>query len=82
MADKIAKLLAKLPPSQLRLISSVITQIIAGELSGLDVKTMKRHKALYRVRVGNYRIIFTSSKGQETMIIAIARRNEKTYKGL
>lgn len=80
MADKIAKLLAKLPPKQLRLLLPVIEQIIAGRLAGLDVKTMKGHKGLYRARVGNYRIIFTLSEGSEPVIISIARRNERTYK--
>lgn len=82
MADKIAKLLAKLPPKQLRLLTPVLEQIIAGKLEGLDVKTLRGHKGMYRVRVGNYRIIFTVSDGKEPAIISIARRNELTYKDL
>lgn len=82
MADKIAKLLQKLPPKQLRLLLPVIKQIVANDLEGLDVRTLRGHKGLYRVRAGNYRIIFSVQSETGPKIIAIAKRNEKTYKDL
>lgn len=82
MADKIAKLLAKLPPKQLRLLKLAVAQIVSGDLAGLDVKAMAGHGGLFRVRVGDYRIIFRQHAGEEPNIISISRRNEKTYRGL
>jgi mRNA-degrading endonuclease RelE of RelBE toxin-antitoxin system len=80
MADKIAKLLARLPPKQLVLLKPVITQVIHDDLEGLDVKALKGHEATFRVRVGNYRIIFKRLRGKPNNIILISKRSEKTYK--
>lgn len=82
MADKIAKLLAKLPAKRLDLLKPILVQIIAGDLSGLDIKALKGHKGLFRVRMGNYWIVFSMQNGQKPRLVAIAKRNEKTYKDL
>ena len=82
MADKIAKLLAKLPKNDLIRLKSVITKIILVEYDELDLKSLKGHKDVIRVRVGSYRIIFRVSSKTESEILSIARRNEKTYKDL
>lgn len=82
MADKIAKLLAKLPPKQLKAILEVLVKINQGKLEGLDVKSLKGHQDKYRVRVGTYRIIFTVNEQRENTVLLIAKRNEKTYKDL
>lgn len=82
MADKIAKLLAGLSPKQLSLLRPVIAKIVANNLEGLDVTALKGHRGMYRVRVGNLRVVFTRLPDQPPMIILIAKRNEKTYKGL
>ena len=82
MADKIAKLLAKLPPKQLQALLGVLVRINDGNLEGLDIKSLKGHRNNYRVRVGNYRIIFTiSEKGRHTILL-VAKRDEKTYKDM
>ncbi len=82
MADKIAKLLRKLPPKQLRLLLPVVRQITSNDLGELDVKPLKGRTGLYRVRVGNYRIIFRAQKGSVPELIAIAKRDERTYRDL
>lgn len=79
MADKIAKLLAKLSPKQLAIMRSIIAQIIIGDYSNLDTKMIKGHRNIFRVRAGKRRIIFTV-EGKQTRIISIDRRNEKTYR--
>lgn len=80
MADKIAKLLAKLPPKQLKALLVVLAKVNRGKLDGLDVKSLKGHKDRYRVRVGNYRIIFTNNEQGKYIVLLIAKRDEKTYK--
>lgn len=82
MADKIAKLLQKIPPKQLQLLLPVLKQIVAHDFEGLDVKTLKGHKGLYRARVGNCRVVFNLQNSQEPKIVSIAKRDEKTYKNL
>lgn len=82
MADKITKLLKKLPPKQLRLLLPVVGRIAANNLEGLDVKALKGQKPLFRVRAGNYRVIFSMQNGNEPKIISIGKRNKKTYKDL
>ena len=83
MADKIAKLLGKLPKKDLKLLLQVIAQLVdKQDYSNLDVKALKNRQGLLRARVGNYRIIFRVSSDHQVFIVAIARRNEKTYKGL
>jgi len=81
MADKIAKLLAKLPPKQLAIIKAVLEQILNGNYDGLDIKMLKGQKDIFRVRVGNYRIIF-KIVDKQPRVLAIAQRNEKTYRDL
>lgn len=80
MADKITKLLAKIPPKHLVALLPVISQIASNDLTGLNIRSLVGHKDLYRVRVGSYRIIFRVIKNQENMIILIAKRDDKTYR--
>ncbi|HUD06142.1 MAG TPA: type II toxin-antitoxin system RelE/ParE family toxin [Candidatus Saccharimonadales bacterium] len=82
MADKIAKLLAKLAKKDLLRLELVINKVATSNYSELDVKVLKGHKDIYRVRVGTYRVIFRVLAKGETEIISIAKRNEKTYKDL
>lgn len=82
MADKIAKLLSRLSQKQLRQLSAVIELILNNDLEGLDIKSLKGHKSVFRVRVGDYRIIFKVQKNQAPNIVLISKRSEKTYKDL
>lgn len=80
MVDKVAKLLAKLPPKELDRIKAIIIKVVSGQLEGLDIKALKGSKGVYRVRAGNYRVIFRLHSGKEPEIIVISKRDEKTYK--
>ncbi len=82
MTDKVAKLLSKLSKSDLKRISKTVGQINKLQLEGLDIKALKGQSGIYRVRVGNYRIIFSIKQTQKANILTIDRRNEKTYKDL
>lgn len=80
MADKIEKLLAKLPAKDLRLVGDLLARIVANELRGLDVTRLKGSRDIYRARKGNYRIIYSLDKHGNIKILAVARRDERTYK--
>lgn len=50
-----------------------------------NVKALKAHKNAYRWRISNYRIIGILDENKEIKIIdiiRIAKRDDKTYKGL
>lgn len=79
MTDKIKKALAKLSAKEKTAVANILHKLIAKELSGLDIKYLKGSTNVYRVRTGNIRIIYTTIDG-EVRVLAIARRNEKTYK--
>jgi mRNA-degrading endonuclease RelE of RelBE toxin-antitoxin system len=82
MVDKISKLLAKISKKDLIRLQAVISKIVLSDYSELDIKVLKGHKDIYRVRAGSYRIIFRVISRNETEIISIAMRNERTYKDL
>ena len=79
--DKISKFLGRLSAKEFVAAEEVIAQIVKGELQGLDVKKLKGHDIFFRARKGQIRIIF-SRKDDVVRIVAIERRNEKTYKGI
>ena len=80
MTDKITKLLAKLSKKDLRRIQTTVEKISKLELDGLNLKAVKGQADIFRIRVGDYRIIFKISPDRTTRILLIDRRSEKTYR--
>lgn len=56
-------------------------RIKLDDSEGLDIKQLKGHTDLFRVRKGHLRIVYRKTT-TEFLIVRIDRRNEKTYKGL
>jgi mRNA-degrading endonuclease RelE of RelBE toxin-antitoxin system len=81
MADKIKKLLAKLTPKERELIKLLILRVKLGDTEGMDIKQLKGHGDLFRVRKGRLRIVYRKTP-KEFLIVRIDRRSEKTYKDL
>jgi mRNA-degrading endonuclease RelE of RelBE toxin-antitoxin system len=81
MADKIKKLLNKLKPKELEVVKLLLLRLKLDDLEGLDIKQLKGHNDLYRVRKGQIRIVYRKS-GNNILVVRIDRRNEKTYKDL
>ena len=77
--DKIEKALEKLSPTEKKQIRGILQQILANDFKGLDLKKLKSREDIFRVRKGNFRIIYRLF-GSSTFILAIERRSEKTYK--
>mgnify|MGYP001588653602 CR=1 FL=1 len=73
------KLLSKFSGGERKIIESVIEAIVFSRWRGLDIKKLKGHQDVYRVRKGNLRIIFTKSK-KDIFILSVDRRRENTYK--
>lgn len=81
MADKIKKILKKLSQKERDLIKLLLLRIKLDDVEGLDIKQLKGHSDLFRVRKGRIRIVYRKNE-KEFLIIRIDRRNEKTYKDL
>jgi len=81
MADKIKKILVKLSKKERELVKLLILRVKLDDLEGLDIKHLRGHAGLFRVRKGRIRIVFRRTK-EKTLIVRIDRRSEKTYKDL
>lgn len=81
MADKIKKLLSKLSRQELEQVKLLLLRIKLDDTSGLDIKHLKGHKDLFRVKKGQIRIVYRKTNSNFP-ILRIDRRNEKTYKDL
>lgn len=79
--DKIVKLLRKIRAKDHKAINETLARIFLRSLDGLDVKKLSGFKNLYRVRVGQYRIIYEDD-GSDIWIYSVKRRDESTYKDL
>jgi len=81
MADKIKKILAKLTKQERDLVQLLIMRVKLDDTLGLDIKQLKGHKDLYRVRKGRIRIVYRKN-ADAFLIVKIDRRSENTYKDL
>ena len=77
--DKIEKALAKLSEKERKKIKQALEKLFSDEIKGLDIRKLKDRSDIFRLRIGNLRIIYRVS-GEKISILAISRRNEKTYK--
>jgi len=79
MVDQIDKQLRKLSPKPRKAFEKLIKQILSGNTKGLDVQKLKGRNDVYRVRKGEFRIIFRKSKRGAVNIIAFENRSDTTY---
>ena len=79
--DKKQKFLNKIPVEDRRRILKAIDQILAGNLSLLDIVKLKGYDNRFRVRVGNYRIKFTRYSTFNE-VTEISYRDDNTYSRL
>lgn len=77
--DKIQKALNKLSDRERKLIKEILSRLTAGDLLGLDIQKLKGHPDIFRVRKGDLRLIYRKI-GNNIILLAIERRNEKTYR--
>ncbi|MFZ2682285.1 MAG: type II toxin-antitoxin system RelE/ParE family toxin [Patescibacteria group bacterium] len=82
MVDRIRKILRQLLPKDLKRLQEVVQKVHDNDVIGLDVKKLEGRDDVYRVRKGDFRIIFQRVPGKENLIIAIERRSDTTYNEL
>lgn len=77
--DKINKFIQRLSHQERSKLKKVIKQVLAGDVQNLDTKKLKRYGNIFRVRVGDNRIIF-KNKDAVTRIVFVGRKSGATYK--
>lgn len=82
MSDRIEKALANLSVKERTKFIALLELIVSGQFFGLDMKKLKGHAGAYRVRKGNFRVIFTMTDTSDIQIIVLERRADTTYSGL
>ena len=76
--DKLAKALAKMSDNDRQRIRDIIKKIYIRDFIDLDFKKLAGRDDIYRVRKGDWRIIFRLIKNEAT-ILAIEKRSDNTY---
>ncbi len=77
--QRIERFIGRLDRKRRASVGEIVARIVADDLSSLDVKKLKGSRPLYRVRVGDIRIIFEKGKSGSA-ILAIEWRSDTTYK--
>jgi len=81
MVDKIEKALKKFTEKERREVKNILIKFQKGDVKSLDIKKLKGHNNIFRVRKGKIRIIFRKDK-ESIFVLSIERRADKTYKDL
>lgn len=76
--DKILKFLQKRTSNERQRLMEAVERISCHDLKGLDIKKLKGDDSFFRVRIGNFRIIFERIEN-ENFIRSIAKRDDRTY---
>lgn len=78
MTKEYEKLLRKISTKDRVRIEEALVRIFERDSSTLDCQKLKGYEWIFRIRVGNYRIIYFDD-GETVILKAIQRRNEATY---
>jgi len=76
--DKIKKFLRRLSSAEQKIVQKLLAAVLANNTNGFDLKKLKGHKNIYRVRSGSIRIIFLQEPSG-MRVLEISRRNDTTY---
>ncbi|HLD18307.1 MAG TPA: type II toxin-antitoxin system RelE/ParE family toxin [Patescibacteria group bacterium] len=78
--EEVEKLLRRLNRKDRERLLKAMETLRQGNLSGWSVKKIVG-SSMYRVRVGNFRILFSVDKKKNFIVIeGVHRRNERTYR--
>ncbi len=79
--DKKEKLFRKISAKDRLLLSKIINQLTGEDKTGLNIAKVK-DTDFFKLRKGNFRIIFHYEASKVFVIDSVRLRNEKTYKNL
>ena len=72
------KQLRKIPSKDRGRLLEVLELLFQRKFSSFDRQRLKGYQHIYRIRVGNYRILYFDD-GTDIILKALKRRNEATY---
>ncbi|MFH0770924.1 MAG: type II toxin-antitoxin system RelE/ParE family toxin [Candidatus Peregrinibacteria bacterium] len=73
------KQLRKMPYSSRQRVMAALLLLQSRDFGSLDRRQLKGYEHIYRIRIGNYRVIYFDD-GARIIFRAIRRRNEATYR--
>jgi mRNA-degrading endonuclease RelE of RelBE toxin-antitoxin system len=76
--DKISKVLKKLSSKERKKLKIILNKIKQGKFNSFQVKKLKGHANIFRIRKGKMRIIFLK-KDNDFFLLAVERRSDNTY---
>jgi mRNA-degrading endonuclease RelE of RelBE toxin-antitoxin system len=80
--DRLAKELQKLSKKELERVLIVLQKLQLGQVDSLQVKSLKGRDEVYRARVGRFRVVYSVSKEGTLNVLAVRKRDEKTYRDI
>lgn len=80
--DKIQKQLQKMGAKEQEAYALLLEQLQKDYRKIPGCIALKGKKGMYRVRIGQFRVIFVIEKGRQPEILRLTKRDENTYKGL
>lgn len=79
MTNKIDKALRKLSRKEFKVVRLLLMRIEMGDTDGMDIKMLRGHTELFRVRKGRLRIVFRKG-AKDIELVKIDQRDDQTYK--
>ncbi len=78
---KVSKELKRVPETYLRNFSALANVLKTNPVPwrNFDIKKIKGAKGIYRVRIGDYRVVYFVDKGNQTIHVLRFERREKVY---
>ena len=76
--EQVEKQLRRMPRQDRERVLDAMERIIQRNFLGLNRKQLRGSGYIFRIRVGNYRILYFDN-GSEIEFIAVRRKNETTY---
>ena len=77
--EKVSKALGRLTVKEREKVKEILVRLKNGQSGGLDLKKLKGHEDIFRIRKGKLRIIYRIDNNGSIFILTIERRNDKTY---
>lgn len=79
ISKKALKELQSVPSSERELIKDRISKLAFFPLARLDVQKMRGYENVYRLRVGNYRVLFEYNKEDRVIKVLKVGKRENIY---
>ena len=78
MVDHIQKVLNSFSSKEILIVEKLYEHIRTNKFETLDIKKLRGHSTVFRVKKGKIRVIFVKQK-DGNVVIDVSRRNDKTY---